>query len=95
MSALLDQLNNVQSSAEGEVRIGTPMLAKTAPAVGKPVQLPFAIELLNDGEGQQKVPEGSRVTVHYEGRLVNPDGTDGKIFDSSLARNKPYTFTLG
>lgn len=41
------------------------------------------------------MPEGCRVTVHYVGRLVNPDGSDGKKFDSSIDRAQPYTFNLG
>ena len=61
----------------------------------EPVKLPFSIELLNEGDGGQTVPEGSRVTVHYEGWLVNPDGSDGKVFDSSLKRSQPFTFDLG
>ena len=94
MNALLDQLKNVQSSAEDALSVEDVMIAGAAPPVNKPVQLPFSIELLNEGRGQT-VPEGATVTVHYEGRLVNPDGTDGKMFDSSLARHKPFTFTLG
>jgi FKBP-type peptidyl-prolyl cis-trans isomerase len=95
MSALLDQLKNVESSAEAEFPVEAPMIAAAAPVAEMPANLPFSIELLNEGEGEQTVPEGARVTVHYEGRLVNPDGTDGKIFDSSLARHQPYSFTLG
>jgi FKBP-type peptidyl-prolyl cis-trans isomerase FkpA len=32
---------------------------------------------------------GSRVTVHYEGRLIN-----GEVFDSSYSRGQPATFPL-
>lgn len=43
-------------------------------------------EVLQEGDGPK--PEGSsRVTVHYEGRLI-----DGKVFDSSYKRNQPATF---
>jgi FKBP-type peptidyl-prolyl cis-trans isomerase FklB len=52
------------------------------------VRLPSGLqyEVLQEGTGPK--PEGgSRVTVHYEGRL-----TDGKIFDSSYERNQPTTF---
>lgn len=26
---------------------------------------------------------------------MNPDGTDGQVFDSSLKRGQPFTFNLG
>ena len=43
-------------------------------------------EVLQEGTGPK--PEGSsRVTVHYEGRLI-----DGKVFDSSYKRGQPATF---
>ena len=41
-----------------------------------------------DGDGVKPAP-GSDVTVHYEGRLI-----DGKVFDSSYARNEPASFPL-
>ena len=38
----------------------------------------------------RKPKVSDRITVHYEGRLV-----DGTVFDSSYDRGKPATFTLG
>ena len=38
----------------------------------------------------QKVKEGSKVTVHYIGKL-----NDGKEFDNSYSNNTPLTFEVG
>ena len=38
----------------------------------------------------QKVKDGSKVTVHYIGKL-----TDGNVFDNSYTRNTPLTFEVG
>ena len=41
------------------------------------------------GNGPLALP-GDTITVHYVGTL-----SDGKVFDSSLDRNTPFSFTLG
>jgi len=47
------------------------------------------VKILQPGEGP--VPaRGSRVRVHYTGWLE-----DGRKFDSSVDRNRPFTFRLG
>ncbi len=40
--------------------------------------------------GGEPAVAGSRITVNYVGRF-----TDGKVFDSSVARNEPFQFVLG
>lgn len=49
----------------------------------------YSAEELSVGEGELAEP-GDRLTVHYVGMLTN-----GKVFDSSLDSNTPFTFTLG
>ncbi|HRO42036.1 MAG TPA: FKBP-type peptidyl-prolyl cis-trans isomerase [Flavipsychrobacter sp.] len=46
-------------------------------------------EILQEGNGQKPSGATSRVTVHYEGTLIN-----GNVFDSSYKRNQPATFGL-
>ena len=43
-----------------------------------------------EGDGKAKPPKGTRVKVHYVGRLM-----DGKVFDSSLKRGKPIEIPIG
>ncbi len=45
--------------------------------------------IITDAEGDQHPTEADRVTVDYEGRLL-----DGQIFDSSYQRGTPATFGL-
>lgn len=42
-------------------------------------------------EGTGSFPNfGNTITVHYEGKFL-----DGEIFDSSISRGEPFSFTLG
>ncbi len=43
-----------------------------------------------EGEGGKSPKMGDRVTVHYQGELLN-----GKVFDSSYIRKEPATFKVG
>ena len=47
------------------------------------------IETLSEGTGQA-AEVGNKVFVHYTGKLK-----DGSVFDSSLTRGQPFSFTLG
>jgi peptidylprolyl isomerase len=49
----------------------------------------LAYKVLKPGTGTEKPRGWSRVTVHYTGWT-----TDGKMFDSSIARGTPTTFSL-
>lgn len=49
----------------------------------------LGIEVLTKGDGDI-AQSGMRVTVHYEGKLV-----DGTEFDSSVKRGQPFDFVLG
>lgn len=46
--------------------------------------------ILQKGEGNRKPLDGSKVTVHYVGRLL-----DGSVFDSSRERGEPFEFDIG
>ena len=47
------------------------------------------IKIIKSGKGQEALPQ-SKVTVHYTGWLLN-----GRKFDSSHDRKRPFEFTLG
>jgi FKBP-type peptidyl-prolyl cis-trans isomerase len=49
----------------------------------------LASKVLTPGKGTEHPTAMSEVTVHYSGWT-----TDGKMFDSSVARNEPATFPL-
>mmetsp|Transcript_3914 Transcript_3914/g.6158 ORF Transcript_3914/g.6158 Transcript_3914/m.6158 type:complete len:163 (+) Transcript_3914:29-517(+) len=46
-------------------------------------------KVLKEGVGEE-IPAGKVAVVHYTGKLLN-----GKVFDSSKNRGKPFQFTVG
>ena len=50
---------------------------------------PLKVEPQNEGAGEL-VPRGSKVKVHYTGKLL-----DGTVFDSSVSRGDPIEFQVG
>jgi peptidylprolyl isomerase len=60
-----------------------------APADAKKTKSGIAYKVLTKGTGTERPSEDSRVKVHYSGWT-----TDGKMFDSSVMRNRPSSFSL-
>jgi peptidylprolyl isomerase len=61
-----------------------------APADAKKTPAGVSYKVLRPGTGTRHPTAFSKVTVHYSGWT-----TDGKLFDSSVARGAPATFDLG
>jgi len=68
----------------------TPEDVKAPPATAKKTASGLAYRVLKAGTGKIHPTASNRVTVHYSGWT-----TDGKMFDSSVARGEPATFSLG
>jgi FKBP-type peptidyl-prolyl cis-trans isomerase len=69
--------------------IGAPPDVKAPPSDAKRTVSGLAYKVLRPGTGTRKPSPRSEVTVHYTGWT-----TDGKRFDSSVARGTPTTFGL-
>ena len=67
----------------------TPEDVKAAPKTAKKTESGLAYRVLKAGTGKIHPTQNNRVTVHYSGWT-----TDGKMFDSSVARGEPATFPL-
>jgi len=67
-----------------------PKDVKAPPKDAKKTASGLAYKVLTKGKGKTHPTVSSRVTVHYTGWT-----TDGKSFDSSVARGAPATFPLG
>ena len=47
-------------------------------------------EIITQGDGVTKPSTGQELTMHYTGTLM-----DGKEFDSSVRKNRPFRFRIG
>ena len=70
--------------------VSAPADVKAAPADAKKTPSGLAYKVVKPGTGTRHPSASSIVTVHYTGWT-----TDGKMFDSSVARGMPATFGLG
>ena len=69
--------------------IPAPADVAAPPADATTTSTGLASKVLKPGGGTNHPSAGSRVRVHYSGWT-----TDGKMFDSSVARNEPISFGL-
>jgi len=67
----------------------TPEDVAAAPKNAKKTKSGIAYRVLKKGTGKEHPKADSTVEVHYSGWT-----TDGKMFDSSVARGQPATFPL-
>ncbi len=92
--AYVPKIQELQKEREGaaakkEKEAGSAYLAKAATEAGA-TKTASGIVIKTVKEGTGASPKATdEVKVHYEGKFV-----DGKVFDSSIARNEPATFGL-
>ena len=72
------------------VSVAAPADVKAPPADAKKTPSGLAYKVIKPGTGGRHPSVSSNVTVHYTGWT-----TDGKMFDSSVARGMPISFDLG
>jgi peptidylprolyl isomerase len=83
------ELLGIQNQPEPRPAPTTPDDVAGPPADAEKTKTGLASKVLKPGTGSEHPTRGSTVTVHYSGWT-----TDGKLFDSSVARGKPATFPL-
>ncbi len=78
----IEKLQAERAAVEGEIKNRWPQATLT------PSGLRFVVH--QEGSGKEMPKEGTPVTVHYTGTLL-----DGHVFDSSVRRGEPATFAVG
>jgi peptidylprolyl isomerase len=86
---ILAMLTGAVAMAAAQKPIPAPDDVKGVPADAKKTGSGLAYKVLTPGKGTRRPTATSEVTVHYTGWT-----TDGKMFDSSVARGEPATFPL-
>ena len=71
------------------VALAEPAAPATQPAETR-TTTSSGLTIIDQGRSDSAVQTGDKVTVHYTGKLE-----DGTVFDSSLTRGDPFTFTVG
>ncbi len=77
-------------AGEEQLTLGQAFLTENASKPGvQTTESGLQYLVINEGTGTEHPKANSKVTVHYEGQLL-----DGTVFDSSFKRNEPITFGL-
>ena len=82
-------LTGAAAMVAAQKTIPPPDDVRAVPADAKKTASGLAYKIITPGKGKQRPTSTSEVTVHYTGWT-----TDGKMFDSSVARGEPATFPL-
>jgi peptidylprolyl isomerase len=88
-NAIIPILSLTASAQPPPAPIPPPPDVAAPPADAHKTPSGLAHKLLQPGKGDKHPAKAEMVTVHYTGWT-----TDGKMFDSSVARNRPASFTL-
>jgi FKBP-type peptidyl-prolyl cis-trans isomerase len=94
--AVLIAFNPLSGNAQAPATPATPAEpaapadVKAPPADAETTASGLASKVLQKGTGTVHPTAADKVTTHYSGWT-----TDGKLFDSSVVRGKPLTFSLG
>ena len=86
---MLAMLTGAVAFAAAQKTIPPPDDVKAPPADAKKTASGLSYKVLTPGKGKAHPTAQSEVTVHYTGWT-----TDGKMFDSSVARGEPASFPL-
>jgi len=88
--AVLDSIAQIEMKTQNEKEMQV-LLAKMAEKGETQTPEPSGLIIIQRQKGNGVKPlAGQKVSVHYTGTLL-----DGTVFDSSVQRNEPISFTLG